>query len=85
MSGLLGRKHTHPLDDATVVSVFSDLELRVDLKERLLPCGHTNYWLSLNWYSEEKREWLDIGVLHAADVERMIALLQEANAYVKDL
>lgn len=85
MSGLLGRKHNRPLDDLSVVSVFSDLELRVDLKERVLPCGHTGYWLSLYWYSSEKHDWLDIGILHESDLERMISLLQEAHVYLKEL
>lgn len=85
MTGLLGRKHKNPVNDLSVVNVFSDLELRVDLKERLLPCGHSAYWVSLHYYSSEQHDWVDVGILHESDLERMLNLLQEANAYLKEL
>jgi hypothetical protein len=85
MSGLLGRKKHNPLDELGVTTVLSDRELRVEVRERCLPCGHVTYWVSASWYSADAHDWLDIALVHESDLERLIALLQDANAFVKEL
>lgn len=85
ISGLLSRKHSKPVSDLTLAAAFSDKDLRVDLKELPLPCGHLAYAAVISWYSEEMRDWIEIGFVHESDLERVVRLLQEAQEYLSGI
>lgn len=85
IGGLLGRKQSNPIDELALAAVFSDRNIRVDLKERQLPCGHIAYWIVAYWYSEDSREWIELACVHESDLEPLVCLLKEAQTYVSHI
>lgn len=85
MKALWGQLTQDPIDTMDLTMVFSDEELQVQLQERVLPCGHSTYWFLLYWYSTKNRHWIEFGSIHQSDLERVIALLQQAHDYLKKL
>jgi hypothetical protein len=72
-------------DAPSLMNVFFDRDLRLDVKEFCLPCGHISYLVELHWYSEKKRDWLDMALVHESDLESTINLLQQASTFLKAL
>jgi hypothetical protein len=85
IGGLLRRKRPSPINDLTLAAVFSDKNVRVDVKERPLECGHLAYWVVAYWYSEESHDWIELAFIHESDLERVVRLLQEAQTYVSKI
>jgi hypothetical protein len=85
LGGIIRRRERNPIDDLQTAAVFSDMDIRVDLKERPLPCGHLAYFAVVYRFDPEVRDWYESAVTHESDLDRVIRLLQEAQAYVEDI
>jgi len=85
MTQWIANLFSHPTptqDEFSVSDVFIGRDLRLDVQEVSLPCGHVNYFAKLYWYSPEARNWVTIGIIMQNHLDDAIELLQKAKMFI---
>jgi hypothetical protein len=60
-------------------------DVRMELFEYALPCGHTGYGVTLAYHVPEQDEWLPIALLRDFNLDASIALLVQAKQCIENL
>src|ERR1700730_7366624 len=80
---LLGLTRSQPKKEKDLPCVYSVAEenVRVDVLEHVLPCGHNAYSIYGEFYVEKLQKWFTIVDLRDYNVETAIKLLQKAAKF----
>ncbi len=46
-------------------------------------CGHDGYAAELEWYLDDRVEWLNIAMIHGDDLPNALWLLHQATQYIE--
>lgn len=84
---LLGLARSRANTETNLPCVYSIAEenVRVDVLEHVLPCGHNAYSIFGEFYAEEIQKWVKIIDLRDYNVETAIKLLQKAAKFTASL
>jgi hypothetical protein len=84
---LLGLARSRANTEASLPCVYSVAEanVRVDVLEVVLPCGHNAYTVFGEFYVEEFQKWVKVIDLRDYNVQTAIKLLQKAATFTASL
>src|SRR5437016_356747 len=87
IANLIGLAGSRTKKESGLPCVYSVAEdgVRVDVLERLLPCGHCAYSVQAEFFVEELAEWIPIADLRDYNVQTAIKLLDRGAKFVASL
>ena len=62
-----------------------DGDVRMDLLEYPLPCGHSGYRIDLEYHAAKLDRWVEIASLRDFNLDEALALLTEAKRCIDNL
>jgi hypothetical protein len=84
IANLIGRarRQANTEDSLPCVQAYADGNVRVEVVEYLLPCGHNAYGIKGRYFVEEYDEWVPIAELRDFNADTAVSLLQKAADFV---
>lgn len=84
LANTIGKLFTDDAGPVCVMHVRQD-DVRLDVWEYLLPCGHPGFRVELEYRLEEPDTWIPIASLRDFNIDAAMALLQEAKRCIGNL
>ncbi len=81
----LARRRANKEKDLPCVYSVADENVRVDVLEHVLPCGHNAYSIYGEMYVEDFKKWVMVVDLRDYNLETAIKLLQKAAKFTASL